>query len=188
MKSFKQFISESPYVDTNMKKEKFEDSGNKVSIILNNNHNKSEKIYDTDISALHKANIDGLHWYYHYVDGKPREISIVNKANIQRYVNKNGGEGKYIKDIMKYHTKKHGELKSDDEQSIGGMNLWKSLYHEKDPNFKFHHYKVIGMLNGKEQHEKHEIDDEYLDNNEDTIWSGNVKNGKQHRIGMTPND
>ena len=189
MKSFKQFLSESPYIDKTLDKEGFSDSGNQVSNLLNNNHNKSEKIYDTDIGAVHKTNMNGLHWYYHYVDDKPREISIVNKSNIQRYVNKNGGDGKYIKQIMKYHVKKHGELKSDDRQSVGGMKFWKSLYHEKDPDFSFYHYKKIGEKDKREVHEKHKIDDEYLKNNQNTIWDEHSeKDGSNNRIAMKPNE
>ncbi len=187
MKSFKEFILETPFLDTSLKKENFKVSGEKLSDDLNNLHNKSEKVSDTDIGSIHRLDYRGLRGYYHYVNGKPREISLITKSNIQRYTNKNAGNSKYIKKIMKHHTKKFGELKSDDEQSIGGMKLWKSLYNEKDPDFTFHHYNNLRIDDGKEHYDKHKIDDEYLKNNEHTIWNKNKEQGKKHRIGMGSN-
>lgn len=188
MKSFKQFITETPFVDFSLKKASFKDMSKDFTDEFSKLHKNSDKIADTDIGSIHKVNLHGMHGYYHHVNGKPREYSLVTQSNIQRQVDKNGGSGLYIKQIMKHHANTYGELKSDDEQSVGGTKLWKSLYHEKDPNFSFHHYERQGEdSSGKELHIKHKIDDEYLKNNENTIWNTNKDEGKKHRIGMTPN-
>lgn len=187
MKSFKQFIIETPFLDTALKKASFKDMSKGFTDAFSKLHKNSDKISDTDVGSIHKVNLYGMHGYYHHVDGKPREFSLITQSNIQRMTNKNKGDGKYIKQIMKHHANTYGELKSDDEQSIGGMKLWKSLYHEKDPNYNFHHYKRLGDdPSGKELHTKHKIDDEYLKNNENTIWDTNKDEGKKHRIGISP--
>jgi hypothetical protein len=89
---------------------------------------------------------------------------------------------------MKHHANKFGVLRSDEEQSIGGMNLWKSLYHEKDSKFSFFHHEKKGEKDNKETYDEHKIDDDYFKKKENIIWDENDKlKGTQHRVAIKPN-
>lgn len=182
MLSFKQFIQESPYVMPKFRLEKFRETTEELSKYFRENHKNSEKLFDTDIGAVHRIKSGPANLYYHYVNNKPRENSIIFQDNdIQRRIDKNGGDGKYIAQMTKHHAKEFGRVRSDDIQSIGGMKYWKKLYHEKDPNFTFHHE----MNSGSGEHPKYKenvIDDEYMKNNENNIWSNNKEDGQRQRV------
>jgi hypothetical protein len=172
--SFLEFLSETPKIEddryyTKDKNEKSE-AYNAIQKHIKDNSDKSENIGN----GYHRTKLNDIHFYHRNVKGTPTEISVVSRNHMQGYINKGNGDSSHIKNFMKHHANEYGYIKSDSVQSSGSKKLWMDLIKEKDPNFTFHHH------DGKTEHE---IDSEYLKNNENKIW-GKTDDNKQHILIM----
>ena len=119
------------------------------------NHKNSSHI---GLNSYTQKDINGNHVYYHLVDGHTTEMNFIDKDNTQKGVDKGQGDVHHVIRHMIYHIKKHGELKTDSQQSPGGKHLWINFIKSKPKGIKFE-------VNG--QH----IDHQNIDEHKDKIWS-----------------
>lgn len=100
---------------------------------INTNHKQATKIGDDLYHLKHAA---GYHIYYHTVDNKPNELSLIG-GNIQSGVTKGvNGDVTHIHNIMKHHVENHGVLSSSKSNTNGSKKLWVNFI-KKNPQFEF---------------------------------------------------
>lgn len=136
MKSFKEYITETPIPDYPVNQEKQDQARDDINMTHDLHHDESRHLEDTPEGSLHCYDDDGYKTYYHLVNNKPREFMEVDDKNNVLYSDKNGGNSDYNKRFMQIHARDHGELNSDTTQSRGGQKLWLDLI--RDGHKVFH--------------------------------------------------
>lgn len=176
MLKFKEYLIENPELETSDSRRFVGSMTKPIRDFMKTNHNKSEKIGESDKGTYHKVEFPGNRiGYYHYVSGNPREISII-KDNTQYVVSKGeNGNSEHNKWMMKNHANNYGELKTYDTNSKGSKKLWKDLTKETDSKFSYYHH------DGKSENK---IED--VDNQENKIW-GKGNSFRNQKIIMRKN-
>lgn len=192
MISFKQFLKEQllyemPKIDHFITKDGMrEHSDTLIRNVVD--HKISKKAFDTDEGTVHTQKLgtgnDKFYAYYHQVNGKIREVAGIDTDHIQHLVDKgDGGNSKHIASIMKHHVDTHGQIISDNHQSVGGKNLWKNLISDNSEIYDFFHIKHnANKINP--QTKEYKIDKNYINKNENTIW-GDTEMSELSRLKMS---
>jgi hypothetical protein len=169
LKTFRSYINESPYPNTDVDMQDIKHARKSAENYIKNNHDKSTKLSDTDKGSIHKLNDRENTYYYHYVNGSPREFSEFDDDHNQLYTDKNGGDSKYNKEFLYHHANKHNIAKSDVHQSKGGEKLWKDIINSTKPGFSVYHQGV-------------KITPENLKTKQSQIWNNKIEDEDDNRI------
>lgn len=144
LKTFRQFISEAPTPtpDAEVDPYHIRDKTNSINLIISKKHHNSDKLEDTDEGSIHRLDDMGFQYYYHHVNGKPREMSEIDDEDNQIFTTKNGGDSKYNKKFLYHHAKDFGVVKSDNDYSKGGEKLWKDIINTPVKGYSVYHKGV----------------------------------------------
>lgn len=161
MKTFKQFLSENPAINTYWNKTRIRnDISNKVRDDIRKEPEKHKNIAG-DYYA-HKQGDNTAYFRKH--DNDIKEVSVVTKNHVQKVVDKGEtGDAKHIHNFMKHHAEQHGKISTDTENTQGSKKLWSSLIKSKPENKTFH------VVNTKTK-EEHPVDHTNIDKESDSIW------------------
>lgn len=154
-KTYRDFISEMPSINTHFSKEEMGGLADDYRDIIKNHSNKETHLgnghYHTDVGTSHA-------YYTKNQDGSPNAISIVNKEdNVHRMVHKGSDSAATIHKFMTHHAKTHGSIKTDISNTKGSKHLWHSLVKSSPDHMKFYmHDRRKGTT---QEINKHNIDD-----------------------------
>lgn len=180
LKNFKQFVNESPMINTYLSKERMKDHSEKFrNTVLEPNHNTSSSIGG---NYYHNNTKDGDHHYYRRTpDGKIKEYSVIKnnvyqsykgddgniviKNNVHSFSNKgDDGNSEHIKNFMIHHASKHGIVHSDEQNTFGSKQVWMNLIKNKPEKFNIEHSYKNKIINPN-------VDLDYIHKNENNIWN-----------------
>lgn len=173
-----QFLSENPKIEKSFDKKFLKSMNAPILSQLSSSHDTAEHIGNSDIGSYHKQDFNGNSAYYHYVDNKPREFSIISPSNIQRITSKNDGDSTHIHNFMKYHADKFGEVKSDKFNTKGSQKLWTDVVNNNDSD----KYSTIHYDGTTE----HKMNGDYLSKKKDSIWN-NSDDAMKHSVILRKN-
>lgn len=168
MKSFKEFLTETPYLNSYHTPDKVDSAMDiaRKEVVTTHSHT-------TEIGVnKFKVRSDKGHYYYHMNDGKPKEISHITIDNVHNLTSKGaGGDSDHIKHFMIHHASMRGLVKSDTQQTHGSRKLWSSLIKSEPKNMTFHHVTHNGET---------EITSNNLDSLDRKIWTNKTTKHDDH--------
>lgn len=157
MKTFKEFISEAPEIDTNLHPANLNSFGFEDQLLSYVSDGSAKKIGNN----LYHFNYLQTNFYFHVVSGKIREYSII-VDNVHQATSKKDGDVKTIFHFMKTHILKYGLLKSDSRNTRGSQKLWISFI-KSNPNIKFRLLEVGRIIK--------DLNSSNIEELSDLIWS-----------------
>ena len=170
MKSFKDYLNESPILNKAHDKQFMSTNSDLYRDKINKNHNKSDKI-----DNFHHQEIDKEHVYYKHDGNNVKEFTKINHNNEQTLVDKGkNGDANHIKNMIFHHVNKYGKVTSSNSNTEGSKHLWKDIITKHPNNMSVHHVNVPRKIDS-------EIDFDYLKHREDQIWNHN-EFAKDHKI------
>ena len=159
MKKFKEFVSESPMLNSYFNKNRFREFSKEHKSKVESG--KHEHLHG-DYYVHHGKE---LTTYFRKHEGKVKEYSSVTPEHVHKLTDKGAdGDVKHIHNFMIHHSEKHGKISTDDQNTEGSKHLWKSLIKSKPANKTFH-------VKDHKTGEEHEVDHSNIDNHENSIWS-----------------
>jgi hypothetical protein len=166
MKSFVSFLYEMPQINTYISKERFKRKAAETTGKLSSLPHK-----DIGRGIYHHKDEDGRHFYFNKdSNGNAKDLSVIDKDNIQKSASK-GGEGSHnIHDFMIKHAENHGKVTSDETNTMGSKHLWSTLVKSAPKNKTFH---MVDHNSGSE----HLIDKNNIDAMSHKIWGKSDSHG-----------
>lgn len=186
MKTFKQFIAESPYGFNEINKDYLpqfnDDLENLKNINLRimrrrrsfpiiNNGNQSSNFFRTKTSFIAGGNI----FFHKKEEHDPTSFVVVKKDRnffdrkmpsygkyVLNFMHKNGGSDSDLHQNIRNAIDHHGELYTDNQHSPGAVNFHMN-FHKNFPDMEMHHITPDGK-------ETIVPDREYLEKNKSNIW------------------
>lgn len=169
LKSFKNFITESPYPNVKVDGQDIKSVRSSTENFITKNHEHSTKVSNTPEGTIHKINDRENTYYYHHVNGNPREFSEFDDEHNQIYTDKNGGNSKYNKEFLYHHANENGIAKSDSNHSKGGEKLWRDIIKTPKAGFSVYHKGI-------------KITPDNLTKKEKDIWNNKVEDEDDKRL------
>jgi hypothetical protein len=128
-------LMEMPHVNKATTKNAFSKNTAQIPTLLSNIHNENKSTHLGN--DRYYRNFQGTHVYYHLVDDKPEEYSVIKSDHEQNLTSKVGGDSSHNISFMKHHVNEFGKLNTSLSQTDGSKHLWQKFI-KTNPDIKFH--------------------------------------------------
>ena len=173
MKTFKDFLNESPFLDSHGDKDYYNTSV-RNSVLSSINKSYGGETHKISNNVYKHVTKQGDHVYHCKENDDVKEVLSVTQSdndNVIEFMSKHNGNKQGIIDLIHHALKDHGHLTTDNIHSKGAKNFWMNI-HDHFPD-----HKIIHIDNtGSEQN----ASKEYIRKHQSSIW--NTNDGTTHKL------